>query len=49
MDKISTLSKVDIRDIWNHEAHDFTPWLASNLQELEKVLGMDLELVVMSQ
>ena len=33
----------NIRDIWPHEAEDFTPWLAGNLNVLGEALGMDLE------
>lgn len=39
------LSKVALREIWPHEASDFTPWLAENIEELGKSLGMDLELI----
>jgi hypothetical protein len=36
------------RDYWEHEAHDFTPWLANSIRDedssyLEDVLGLDLE------
>ncbi len=34
-----------MREIWPHEASDFTPWLADNIAELGKTLGMDLELI----
>ena len=38
------LQKVSLREIWPHEASNFTPWLASNIGELGKALGLELEL-----
>lgn len=29
------------RDVWPHEAHDFTPWLLANVDVLASLLGMD--------
>ncbi|SCE78188.1 Alkylated DNA nucleotide flippase Atl1, participates in nucleotide excision repair, Ada-like DNA-binding domain [Micromonospora coriariae] len=44
--KISPLKWTSIRDVLPHEALDFTPWLASNLDLLANVLGLEeLELV----
>ena len=37
--------ELDVRTKWQHEAHDFTPWLAGNLDLLSEELGMKLELV----
>lgn len=39
------LEKINPKQQWKHEAYDFTPWLADNLQELGDVIGMDLELI----
>ena len=36
---------MDVRGIWPHEAHHFTPWLAENLHLLGEALHMKLELV----
>ena len=33
----------NVRDMWEHEAHHFTPWLARNLGLLGKELGLKLE------
>ena len=44
MIELSNLEVVKLRDVWPNEAHDFTPWLADNIDRLGAVLGMDLEL-----
>lgn len=46
MPELGRLERVDPRSIWETEAHDFTPWLASeeNLPVLANTLGMELEL-----
>ena len=36
---------VHLRDIWAHEADDFTPWLADNLDYISDAIGIPLELV----
>ena len=45
MIEFGTIQKVDPRSIWNHEARDFTPWLAHNLHRLGEAIGIELELV----
>ena len=37
--------QADVRDKWEHEAHNFTPWLAENLHRLGDELDMNLEAV----
>ena len=39
------IKQADVRDKWEHEAHNFTPWLAKNLHRLGDELGMKLEAV----
>ncbi len=41
---ISRLSKVPLRELWKHEAHGFTKWLADNLDFLSEALGYQLTL-----
>ena len=45
MPEVARLEPVDLRAVWPNEASDFTPWLAENLEELSKALGIDLELI----
>ena len=37
------LKRVELNKVWPNEAQDFTPWLADNLCELGKELGLDLD------
>ncbi len=37
---LGKLEEVAARDIWAHEAHNFTPWLADNLAALADELGI---------
>lgn len=37
------LKTVPARQKWTNEARDFTPWLANNISELNKALGLELE------
>ena len=42
--ELGKIEKVDLREVWPHEASDFTPWLARHLHLLGEELGLDLEL-----
>ena len=41
---IGNLESVPIREVWEDEARDLTPWLAGNPDRLSEALGMNLEL-----
>ena len=41
--EFSRLKCKDLRDAWPHEAHDFTPWLAKNIDMLSEIIGIPLE------
>ncbi len=45
MQAIARLTPVPVREIWPHEAQDFTVWLAENLEYLEDATGLRLTLV----
>jgi hypothetical protein len=42
--ELGRLQVVDLRQVWPHEAHTFTPWLLANADVLGEALGMDLDL-----
>ena len=45
--ELSKIKKLELRTIWNHEALDFTKWLAEedNLNMLSEAVGVDIKLV----
>lgn len=44
MNTLGRLQPVSLREVWAHEAHDFTRWLATpeNLEQLGEALGIEL-------
>lgn len=42
---IGRLIRVDLREVWKHEAHDFTQWLVDpeNLELLSEAVGIELD------
>ena len=42
-EELGKLESVPVKDVWQDEARDFTPWLARNITQLGEALSMDLE------
>ena len=42
MGDLGTLASMDVRQMWEDEARDFTPWLADHADLLGEAMGMDL-------
>lgn len=42
MSDIGRIERVDLREVWPHEAYDFTRWLGDNLDVLSEELGLEL-------
>jgi hypothetical protein len=50
MPEFASLEPQNVRDYWSHEEHDFTPWVADEIDtdgpsQLENTLGIDLEVI----
>jgi hypothetical protein len=50
MDEFAVLESRNAREYWEHEEYDFTPWLASEIEneeasDFENALGLDLEVI----
>ncbi len=43
MADVGRLRKVPLREVWSHEATEFTPWLVQNPDLLGEALGLDIE------
>ncbi len=39
---IGKIERVPLRDVWKHEAYDFTTWLQDNIDVLNEALGLSL-------
>ena len=42
---IGRLRRVSLREVWSHEARDFTPWLAENIDVLNDEIDLSLSIV----
>ncbi len=39
---LGKLTRMDPRSVWKHEAHDFTRWMADNIEALGEALGIEI-------
>ena len=46
---IGRLERVGLREVWEHEAHDFTPWLEDNIDVLNNEIDLSLSIVEREQ
>lgn len=46
---VGRLERLELREVWKHEAHDFSSWLSENIELLEEELGLSLTLVGLEQ
>ena len=48
-EKIGSLQRVTLREVWPHEAQDFTPWLAENIDVLNNAIDLSLSIIEREQ
>jgi hypothetical protein len=41
---LGRIHRLDARDVWKHEALQFTPWLEEHIDELNEAIGLEIEL-----
>ena len=46
---IGSLRRVALREVWPHEAQDFTPWLAENIDVLNNAIDLSLSIIEREQ
>ena len=46
---IGSLRRVALREVWPHEAQDFTPWLAENIDVLNNAIDLSLSVIEREQ
>ncbi len=42
---IGKITRIPLRDVWKHEAHDFTKWLENNIDVLNEIIEPNLSVV----
>ena len=46
---IGSLRRVALREVWSHEARDFTTWLEENIDVLNDAIDLSLSIVSSEQ
>ena len=39
---VGRIERVALREIWRHEAYDFTTWLSQNIEALNEVIDFEI-------
>ena len=47
--RIGRVQRIGLREVWSHEAHDFTTWLEENIDVLVEATGLELSSVEREQ
>ena len=42
-EEFGEIRDVPLREVWGHEAQQFTPWLAANMERLSEAIGVPME------
>ena len=45
MNEVGQLQRVALRDVWDNESNDFTPWLEKNIDVLNDTIGLSISIV----
>lgn len=40
---LRVVQEIELNELWDHEEHDFTPWLVSHIDQLGRVIGIEIE------
>ena len=46
---LGRLVRRDAREVWAHEAHQFTPWLMDHIDQLNEAIGFEIELTALEE
>ncbi|AFZ73771.1 hypothetical protein [Natronobacterium gregoryi] len=41
--ELKRIDEVPLREVWEHEEQDFTPWLLENIDQLASLIGIEID------